>query len=170
MKNAFIKEILARLFCWSGVPLFVRLLFWRDRVLILFYHNPKPEILSQHFRYLSKICQIISLNDFLQFRAAKDGPRAVITIDDGHLGNAELLEVFEKWGVRPTIFVCSKIVNTNRQFWWLHPAASKEGVQRLKGLPNSERLSRLRAGGFQQDANAEQRAALSSQDISAMKS
>jgi peptidoglycan/xylan/chitin deacetylase (PgdA/CDA1 family) len=170
MKVSIIKEVLARLFYWSGIPLLVRLCLWKDRVLILAYHNPKPKILDQHLRYLSGICKIISLNDFLQFRPSKGGPLAVITLDDGHLGNAELLEVFKRWGVRPTIFICSKIVNTNRQFWWLHPTAIEEGVQRLKAVPNFERLARLRAGGFQQDANAEQRTALSSRDISAMRS
>jgi len=164
-----LKTVLAYFILWSGIALASRLLLWRDRVLILLYHDPRPEVLDRHLHYLTRIADLISLANLWQPPRLRRRPRALITLDDGHLGNAKLLDVFLKYEVRPTIYICSQIVNTNRQFWWMHPAARTEGIQRLKRLSNRERLLLLGAHGFRQDAEAEQQVALSVQDIAALK-
>jgi peptidoglycan/xylan/chitin deacetylase (PgdA/CDA1 family) len=135
--------------------------------LILVYHDPKPEVVNAHLAYLRKIAEPISLSDLYCRSNAR--PRVVITIDDGHVGNRELIEVFRAHGIRPTIFLCSRIVGTRRQFWWLHSKAVAEHVGQFKRLRNTERLSKLAELGFRQDAEIDAPAALSMQDIERMK-
>ena len=161
------KEIVARCLLWSGIVHAIRLLLWRDRVLILVYHDPKPEVMNSHLTWLRKIAEPISLSDL--HRGSNGRPRVVITIDDGHIGNSRLLEVFKAHGVRPTIFLCSCIVGTHRQFWWRHSNGVAEHVEHLKRLRNTERLSKLAAFGFWQDAEIDPPAALSEQDVERMK-
>ena len=51
----------------------IRSLLWRDRVLILVYHDPKPEVVNSHLAYLREIAEPISLPDFhLETRLRKD--------------------------------------------------------------------------------------------------
>ncbi len=161
------KEIVARCLLWSGVVRAIRLLLWRDRVLIVVYHNVKPVVANEHLTYLRQIAEPIALSDL--YRPWSGRPRVVVTIDDGHVGNRELLEVFRTHGIRPTIYLCSCIVGTRRQFWWLHSNAVAQRVQQLKELGNTERLSQLAELGFQQDAEIEAPAALSRSDIERMK-
>ena len=161
-----VKEIIARCLLWSGVIYAVRHLLWRDRVLILVYHDPKPDVLASHLAYLRRIAQPIRLADRCKSPAGR--PRFVVTIDDGHAGNARLLEVFRAHGIHPTIFLCSAIVGTSRQYWWRHPAAAGS-IERLKRLPNAARLAELSSLGFAQDAELSAPAALSRSDIEHMK-
>jgi peptidoglycan/xylan/chitin deacetylase (PgdA/CDA1 family) len=167
MLSKVTKEIVARCLLWSGIVRAVRLLLWRNRVLILVYHDPKPEVINSHLAYLRKIAEPISLSDL--YCRSNGRPRVVITIDDGHVGNRELIEVFRAHHVRPTIFLCSRIVGARRQFWWLHSKAVAERVEQFKRLGNTERLSKLAELGFRQDAEVDVPAALSTQDIERMK-
>jgi peptidoglycan/xylan/chitin deacetylase (PgdA/CDA1 family) len=144
--RALLREGFARLVIWTGVAAAVRKLLWRDRVAILLYHDPEPSTLDAHLSYLRRICDIVPLADF--DKPGRGRPRAVITLDDGHAGNAALLPIFEKHGVRPTIFVCSGIVAHRRPHWWMHPAAAHADIERLKRLPNRERLRELAALGY----------------------
>ncbi len=161
------KEIAARCLLWSGVVHAIRKLLWRDRVLILVYHDPKPEILDSHLRYLLKIAEPISLSDL--FQSSSGRPRVVITIDDGHIGNERLLGVFKAHGIRPTIFLCSGIVGTRRQFWWRHSSEVGKQAEQLKRLSNADRLAKLRTLGFQADAETDPPAALSVQAVERMR-
>jgi peptidoglycan/xylan/chitin deacetylase (PgdA/CDA1 family) len=161
------EEIIARCLLWSGVVHALRWLLWRDRILILVYHDPKPEILDLHLTYLLKIAEPIRLSDL--YRSPNGSPRVIITIDDGHVGNGRLLEVFKAHGIHPTIFLCSCIIGTRRQFWWRHPSAVGKHVEKLKRLRNTERLSKLLALGFQQDVETDRASALSANDIERMK-
>jgi peptidoglycan/xylan/chitin deacetylase (PgdA/CDA1 family) len=92
----------------------------------------------------------------------------VVTIDDGYIGNKALQDVFKMHNVRPTIFLCSSIAGTWRQFWQ-HSDAGAVQFEPSKRLKNSERLSRLATLGFHQEAEMTKRAALSAQDIEQMK-
>jgi peptidoglycan/xylan/chitin deacetylase (PgdA/CDA1 family) len=161
------KEIVARLLLWSGTVFALRLLFWRDRVLILVYHDPKPDVIDLHLAYLRRIAEPIGLSDLR--RSSNGRPRVIVTIDDGHIGNRLLLDVFKAHGIRPTIFLCSCIVGTRRQFWWRHSDEVAKHVEHLKRLRNSERLSELSAFGFRQNVELDAPAALAAKDIEAMK-
>jgi peptidoglycan/xylan/chitin deacetylase (PgdA/CDA1 family) len=161
------KEIVARCLLWSGVIYIIRLLFWRDRVLIVVYHDPEPETLDSHLTYLCRIADPIRLSD--RCRSSTGRPRVVITVDDGHAGNTRLLDVFRAHGIHPTIFLCSAIVGTHRQYWWRHSDAVSRRFEQLTQLPNAERLARLSALGFAQEAERDAPAALSRRDIEHMK-
>jgi peptidoglycan/xylan/chitin deacetylase (PgdA/CDA1 family) len=71
----------------------------------------------------------------------------IITIDDGHAGNARLEEVIRAFGVRPMIYLCSRIVGTGRPFWWKTAAAISFGVEELKRVPDAARIAALQRSG-----------------------
>lgn len=146
--KALLRESFARVVIWTGVAAAVRRLLWRDRVAVLLYHDPKPATLDAHLSYLKTICDVVPLSEL--DKPGRGRPRAVITLDDGHAGNAALLPVFAKHGVRPTIFVCSGIVAKPRAHWWMHPAAAHADIERLKRLPNRARLRELAALGYRE--------------------
>jgi peptidoglycan/xylan/chitin deacetylase (PgdA/CDA1 family) len=165
-KGSLAKEIFARCLLWSGAVRAIRSLLWRDRVLILVYHDPKPEALDVHLRYLLTIAEPIELADV--HRPSRGRPRVVVTIDDGHVGNGKLVDVFKAHGVRPTIYLCSRIAGSRRQFWWHHPRLSARRVEQLKRMGNAQRLAELAALEFQQDAEVGTAAALSARAIARM--
>ena len=133
-----LKEAIAQCLGWSGILFALRVLLWRDRVLILVYHNPTPKALDVHLSYLCQHADPIPLADI---RGPSSGrPRFVITIDDGHAGNRQLLDVFQTYGIKPTIFVCSQIIGTKRQFWWQFSKEVADQAERLKRRTNGERL------------------------------
>jgi peptidoglycan/xylan/chitin deacetylase (PgdA/CDA1 family) len=92
----------------------------------------------------------------------------VITLDDGHGGNAALVDVFRRHGVKPTIFLCSDIVGTMRRYWW-QAVPDEVERQRLKRLPDEQRLARLRALGFEETGEAMTRSALSTGEMQIMR-
>ncbi|MFM0432823.1 polysaccharide deacetylase family protein [Paraburkholderia aspalathi] len=147
--KSLMRELLTRVLLFTGAAMAIRAMFWRDRVAILLYHDPTPATLDAHLQYLKDKVDFIPVS---QISAPGNGrPRAAITFDDGHAGNAELLPVFIKYGVHPTIYVCSSIVAHERTHWWLHPIAKDAGVKRLIRMKNDERLAELNAKGFHQD-------------------
>lgn len=144
--RTLLRESFARLVIWTGIVAAVRRILWRDRVAILLYHDPSPATLDAHLSYLKRICDLIPLEDF--DKPGRGRPRAVITLDDGHAGNAALLPIFEKYGVRPTIFLCSGVIEHRAAHWWMHPAVARTDIESLKRLPNRERLAQLSALGY----------------------
>jgi peptidoglycan/xylan/chitin deacetylase (PgdA/CDA1 family) len=150
-KKAMLKGALVQFVIWAGLVRATRTLLWRDRVAILLYHDPDPATLDRHLTYLSKFCDLVPLEDFS--RPGTGRPRAAITLDDGHAGNARLLPVFIKHKVRPTIFLCSRIVGRPRTHWWMHPGAERAGLERLKRQSNDARVAELESAGFHQDGD-----------------
>lgn len=58
--------------------------------------------------------------------------RAVaVTLDDGHSGNYELLGAFQRYGVKPTVYLCTRIVDTNRHYWWTAPRVDERRLKRI---------------------------------------
>lgn len=148
----------ARLLTASGLPFAVRQFLQRRRVTILVFHDPQPTDFSRHLAALARRYSIISLLDFAHALRQKSfaglPPRPlVITLDDGHRGNINLLDCIRLHATRPTIFVCSDIVGTNRRFWFL--SAPEEAVPTSR-VPDRVRLERLSAKGFrEQDEHLE---------------
>ena len=113
------------------------------------YHDVKATIFAKHIAYLSRHYTIISLETLVAAIHQKDfsqipAKSVVITIDDGHAGNIELLPLFKQYCIRPTLFVCTQIINTHRHFWFKIEGQSKAEREKLKQLPNAERLVRLK--------------------------
>jgi peptidoglycan/xylan/chitin deacetylase (PgdA/CDA1 family) len=157
----------------SGIPLILRLLLQRKGVTILCYHDPAPEVLDIHLRNLKTHYNFISLRQYIEWRSDRSRKRLppyamVLTLDDGHRGNAALGLVLVRHNVKPTIFLCSALVGTNRHFWWLVHDDYAEMV-RLTRVPDGERLRRLADVGFLEDALYQERQSLSREEIDALK-
>jgi peptidoglycan/xylan/chitin deacetylase (PgdA/CDA1 family) len=141
-----LKSLFWKLITFSGLSWFVREVLMRNKAGILLYHEPTPENLEQHLKFLSKYYNFITLDLLVEAISTKDWikipPKAlVITIDDGHQSNYALLEVFKKYHIKPTIFLCSQIVNTQRHFWWKN---NYPNHYELKILSRKEMLKKLK--------------------------
>lgn len=148
MRN-FLKNIMAIFVCLSGMPILIREWVCRHRVAILLYHDPKPTVFAKHIVHLSRHYTIISLDTLVTAIHRQDfsqiPPKSVvITIDDGHISNTALLPIFKQYGIRPTLYVCTQIVDTHRHFWFKITAQSKTEKERLKRMSNTERLTHLK--------------------------
>jgi peptidoglycan/xylan/chitin deacetylase (PgdA/CDA1 family) len=171
--KAVLKEAVARALLLSAIPFFIRLMLARRGCGILIYHDPKPETLDRHLLYLKRHFSFISLSELCDAIEAGDdstfsGGKLVLTIDDGRAGNARLIPIFQKHAVHPTIYVCSSIVGTEKIFWWQHEAAKALGVERLKRLPNVERLRLLARYGFMKEPEQKSRSVLSREEVRAL--
>ncbi|MCY4552391.1 MAG: polysaccharide deacetylase family protein [Candidatus Poribacteria bacterium] len=148
MRNLF-KNIVAILICLAGIHVLIRERLCRNRVAILMYHDPKATVFAKHLNYLSRHWTIISLDVLVDAIYQKDFSRipaksVIITIDDGHAGNIELLDLFKQYRIRPTLFVSTQIINTYRHFWFKIEGQSKAEKEKLKRLPNAKRLAHLK--------------------------
>jgi len=144
-------EILVTILYYSGIPSLFRELIQKNRVTILFFHDPKVSIASRNFRWLSDRYNIISLDHYLAARKKGDmrtlPPKSmIITFDDGHIGNYELLRLVKEYNIPITIFLCSGIVNTNRHYWFKY--SELDSSDSLKILSNQKRLNILSESGF----------------------
>jgi len=157
-------DLLAAGIRWSGLAWMIRRTVARRRAGVLMYHDPSPEEFDAHLSYLVRRYSIIALDalvDALERRDFSTLPRAplVITIDDGHRGNARLHDVLRRHGVRPTIYLTTGVVDTDEPFWFKTIEYAER--QRLKRLPNAERL----AAFAERPASASARQALSVEEL-----
>jgi peptidoglycan/xylan/chitin deacetylase (PgdA/CDA1 family) len=169
MRVRWPKEAFVFAIRWSGIPWLLRITYGRNKISILVYHDPRPTVLEQHLRYLSRRYAFVTMDAVVD--AARSGDwvavpanALAITFDDGHRGNVELLDLFRRYGVVPTIFACTQIVGTNRHYWW----NSCDDYEPLKRVPNDVRLRLLREhSGFSQAHEYEPaaRQALTSDEI-----
>ncbi|MDE0317893.1 MAG: polysaccharide deacetylase family protein [Candidatus Poribacteria bacterium] len=168
----FAKTALSIFICLLGIPLLIREWVCRNRVAILLYHDVNPEIFAKHIAYLSRHYAIISLDTLVSAIYNKDFSEIpqksiVITIDDGHAGNVTLLPIFKQYRIYPTIYVCTQIINTHRHFWFRILERSKK--ERLKKLPNVERLTRLKQEvDFEPEKEYRDRQALNTDEMKEM--
>ena len=145
----------------------------RTRTTILLYHGITPKQLDLHLSVLCKRYRFIPLREYVEaLRSGRTNSlphkSMVITLDDGLRGNYELLDVFRKHHVTPTIFVCSGIVGTNHMFWTA-ALDSRDEIERLKGVPDDVRLEALAALGFTETGSFPERSALSRDEILEMR-
>ena len=166
MFGAVIPPLISPLVRWTGLATLIRHTVARNRVSILVYHDPAPEVLERHLRFLVKRYNLISLGDLVDRLGSETWrdlpPHAlVLTFDDGHRGNAELLDLFRRYDVRPTIYVCSQLVGTKRHYWF----REARDAEPLKGLPNEERLASLGTAGFSLTREYADRQALSIEEM-----
>lgn len=167
------NKIIFKIIRYSGLPLIFREIIQKDKVTIILFHDLSPTDADKVFSYLSNKYNIISLKDFVDsihhIKNFKIPPKALIlTFDDGHKGNYELLPILKKYNLPATIFLCAGIVGTNRHYWFKH-ASLKFNVESLKNKSNTYRLSVLREIGFEQTKEYPKRQALSYEEIEEMK-
>lgn len=167
------KKALFHLLHASGIPFLIREIWQRRRVTIFLYHRVEPDVLDRHLAVLRRHYNFIPLDRYLRIRSGQDSDpvpikAAILTLDDGHASNRDLLPVLQKHGVRCTIFVCTGIAGTRRHFWFLDPAAEGE-IRELTEVADEERLARLEAKGFREDREYPARQALTWEEMDAMR-
>ena len=154
------------------IPLFIREFVQRKKVTIILYHNLKPEQADKHFKILKSKYNIISLKDYIKKRKlGKDNlpsKSLIITFDDGYKSVYQLKSILKKYKIHVTIFLCSRIVGTNRHFWWDYDI-DKNKREYLKNIPDKKRLEILRKLGFEEEKEFEDRQTLSKDEIEEMK-
>ena len=167
------KKIYFKILKISGLPFIIRELVQKNKVTILLFHDINKEIAEKTFLYLKKNYNIISLNEFIKSHQKNCKNRIpkkalIITFDDGHIGNYEILPILKKYNIPITIFLCSSIINTNRHFWFRYKNQST-GTQKLKYLSNKEKLEVLAKVGFKQEQEYRKPQALQADHINKMK-
>jgi peptidoglycan/xylan/chitin deacetylase (PgdA/CDA1 family) len=157
---------------FSGAAWLARHTLQSDRVTVLAYHDPDPATFERHVALLASLYNVIPMGALLDairegdFRALPRRP-LLITLDDGWAGNARLLPVLTRHGVRPTVFLVTGAVGTHRRFWWTGVSDLAER-ERLKGLSTEDRLSELAGSGFAPELEYPEREALSLVEIEQM--
>jgi poly-beta-1,6-N-acetyl-D-glucosamine N-deacetylase len=113
----------------SGAPWLIRHTIQRHRATILVYHNPPAAVIERHLALLTRLYRVVSLREYLVTRAPGS---LVVTLDDGYAENVTLRDVFARFSVVPTVFVCTGVVGTGRGFWFRHvgDAAFDPGEER----------------------------------------
>lgn len=161
-----------KLIRYTGLPFLFRELVQRDKVTILMFHDIEARQAAPAFAFLKKHYNVIGLQDYLK-RVQSDEPlpkkAVVITFDDGHAGNYQLLPILRQLQIPITIFLCSGIVGTRRHFWFKHSEEMAPERQSLKKIPNTQRLERLKKYGFEQTKEYADRHALTHDQIEEMR-
>lgn len=134
-------ELAATIVRRGGLEALARHTYARGKVGILVYHDPSPERLEAHLRFLSTRYRFVSLTELTDALARQDwssipAGALVVTFDDGHRGNLRLTDVLLRFGVRPTIYLCPGIVRGDGRFWFQLAGVDPEP---LKLLPTRER-------------------------------
>jgi peptidoglycan/xylan/chitin deacetylase (PgdA/CDA1 family) len=156
------KEALCFGVRWSGLPFVARHTYGRRRVAILAYHEPTADLLEEHLGYLARRYRFVTLEAVVEALSSGDWQSlpargVVVTIDDGKRCSYEFTELFTRYGVVPTLYVCSQLVGTNRRFWF-DVASDPEA---LKRIPHEQRVRELQADGFTLTGEGSVRVALS---------
>ena len=167
------RKLLFRCLRFIGLPFFVRHFVQRNKVTILLYHDISKETADMTFSRLKDLYNIISLQDYINWNrdgeAYKIPERAlIITFDDGHKRNYELMEVVNRLEIPITIFLCSAIVGTNRGFWF-YRIKNHDERNRIKELPEYQFKKALKDKGFSIEEEFNNREALSAGEIEKMK-
>jgi peptidoglycan/xylan/chitin deacetylase (PgdA/CDA1 family) len=127
--------------------------------------------MSDHLAYLSRRYHFISLTDAVNAILTKTtgqipSKSLVITIDDGHAGNFDLLDIFKRYRVKPTIYLSSHIIGTHRHFW---STMVKEPASFYKNISLDHFLSCVKRDyAFSPDREYSTRQALNHQEIAEM--
>jgi len=140
-----LKESIGLALRYSGLFALMRKFVCAERVTVVVYHRPEPVNLKRHMEFLSRYYNFISLERMVKAIKNKDftkiPPRSlVVTLDDGYKDIYYLLNIFKKYNITPTVYLCSDIVNTNRRFWF---DSGIKDVDALKWKGHKERLEVL---------------------------
>ena len=166
--GARVRTATFRLLRLSMLPQLARETLQRRAVTVVLYHDPDPAMLEHHLSVLRRSYTFIGLRSFVD--AVRDGttgslpPKSlVLTFDDGHKGNHELLGLLDRLGVPATIFLCASIAGTSGAFWFNHV----DDPGHLKRISDHDRLDHLARLAFDEDGGSEAEA-LSDEDIREM--
>lgn len=149
------KKLLINLFWILRLHEIARLLFQKNKTTIIYYHDIEAVLFDKHLFYLKRKYNIVSLEDYVKNRINKSiNHRLIITFDDGHINNFELLKTLEKHQIPCTIFLVSNVVNTHKHFWFKWHKLDSNAKNKLKKMQNQQRLDVLKTK-FEFDENQE---------------
>lgn len=117
------KSLIFNILRYSGLPFFFREFIQKNKVTILLFHDINKEDAAKAFAYIKRKYKIISLQQYIdavQNNTKLPKKALIITFDDGHVSNYDLLSVIKRYQIPVTIFLCASIINTKRRFWFLH--------------------------------------------------
>lgn len=167
-----LRNLAFTLLRYSGLPWLIRETLQRNRITIVMFHDIEAGHAARVLPFLARSYNVIGLDDYLEALRSGDRSRIprkalIITLDDGHAGNHALLPLLKRQRIPVTIFLCSGLLDTRRQFWFQfeHPRFSTET---LKKMPNRERLQHLAACGFTPDREFEHPRALNREQLCEM--
>lgn len=168
-----LKKIAFKLIRYSGLPLLIRETLQRNKVTIVMFHDLPGEAAFRAFSFLVKKYNVISLEAFQEAHRRGDlsklPPKSlIITLDDGHISNYQLLPVVQELQIPISIFLCSGLVGTNRHFWFKYKRKELK-PERLKKLPNTRKLEILAEAGFFLEREFDTPQALSKEHVLGMK-
>jgi peptidoglycan/xylan/chitin deacetylase (PgdA/CDA1 family) len=172
--RALAKEAVGFAVRYGGLTALTRMTVARRKIGILVYHDPSPTLLERHLEYLSRRYSFVTLDDLVRALESGDWRRLplrgiVLTFDDGHRTNAQLISLFERYSVKPTIYLCSEPIMGSGRFWFREPQVDPEP---LKRLPNSERIAtidRLHERSPDEMRGPDERQALDRADVKRMR-
>jgi peptidoglycan/xylan/chitin deacetylase (PgdA/CDA1 family) len=167
-----VREGAAQALRWSGAPAAQRWVHSQQCAAILLYHDPKPDVFDAHLLHLRERYVFTSLDTIVDAIERGDwravpSRALVVTFDDGHRGNYDLLPLFQRHGLRPTLYLCSQVVTTRRRFWFKQPGVDTLPYVRKATEERLEALRRLNGFELEQE-RPEERQALSADEIAAM--
>jgi len=168
-----IRKLLINCLRFSGLPFLARHLIQRNKVTILLYHDLSKEAALYTFTHLKKLYNIISLQDYIYWNQNGETKKIpskalIITFDDGHKRNYELLDVVHRLEIPVTIFLCSAIVGTNRGYWF-YRIKDNQKRKKIKELPEKEFIKELNKLGIFLEAEQTERQALDISELEEMK-
>lgn len=171
-KGLFTRFAINTILRMTLAPLFIREVIQRHRVTIILYHRISHDTAKKHLDALVAKYNVISLKDYIDARETNSTARLpkkslVITLDDGHRSNSSLMKLVRAYDVKPTIFLCSGVVGTNRHFWFLEIDA--EMRERLKVISQEERLKELGRIDYTDQKEFADRQALSLSELNELK-
>jgi len=111
--------------------------FFKERVLILYYHNlcierkPRtcilnpvinPSVFAKQMKHLKKHYNVISIDECveaLQEKRRLDSYSVVIAFDDGYVSQYQYaFPILKKMRINAIFFINASFVGTNNLFWW----------------------------------------------------
>lgn len=164
------KKKILKILRYSGLPFFFREAIQRGKITILIFHDIDVDTGELVFNYLYKKYNIISLDEYVEASTLNKklpNKALIITFDDGHVKNYDLLPIIKKYKIPITIFICSEIINTKRSFWFKYSKLNTSS-EKYKKITNTERLEELKKIGFEQSKEYEEVQALNKKQIKEM--
>jgi peptidoglycan/xylan/chitin deacetylase (PgdA/CDA1 family) len=132
----------------TGIPWFLRETYARNKVTIINYHNPTPEVFGRHMATFSRLYSFVTIDQVTtalekrDFTALPPKP-LLVTIDDGYIGNAQLFNIIEHYHVPAVIYVVAGVVESKRGFWFDRLPHGSSEMKQLKAMPDHERRTAI---------------------------
>ena len=101
-----LKQVLAIGIRLTLLPTAMREIKQKREVTVILYHNPSHSTFKKHMEHLRKNYNFVSLEKAVTGKNLPSKP-LVVTLDDGHKRNYELLETMKKQEIPVTIFASS---------------------------------------------------------------